>query len=137
QRHLIENVRAAVVPAAARGNINVPMVRVVALVMAPDGSFGSDPVAGRNAVLVQSLDEAVADLTKRFGPDIGKWNLGAYHYAKIMHPMGEAVTSELEARFDVGSMPRGGDAYTITATGGGDNQLGGGSFKNIFDTENW
>ena len=137
QRHLIENVRATVVPAAAKGDINVPMIRIVALVTAPDGSFGPDSVSGRNAVLVKSLDEAVADLSKRFGPDMNKWNLGAYHYAKIMHPMGGAVTPELEAKFDVGSMPRGGDAYTITATGGGDNQLGGGSFKNIFDTENW
>ena len=137
QRHLIVNVRAAVVPSAARDVINVPMVRIVALVTAPDGSFGADSVAGRNAVLVKSLDQAVADLTKRFGPDMAKWNLGAYHYAKIMHPMGEALTPELEAKFNVGSSPRGGDAYTVSATGGNDNQTGGGSFKNIFDTENW
>jgi penicillin amidase len=137
QRHLIQNVRTTVVPEAARANINVPMVRTVALVTAPDGSFGADPVAGRNAILVKSLDEAVADLGQRLGADMEKWTLGAYHHARIMHPMGEALTPALEAKYDVGSMPRGGDAYTITATGGGDNQTGGGSFKNIFDTENW
>jgi penicillin G amidase len=137
QRHLIQNVRAIVVPVAARADITVPMIRTVALVTAPDGSFGADSVAGRNAVLAKSLDQAVADLTQRFGPDMEKWTLGAYHHARIMHPMSEALTPELEAKFDVGQLPRGGDAYSITATGGGDNQLGGGSFKNIFDTENW
>ena len=34
-------------------------------------------------------------------------------------------------------MPRGGDSYTVTATGGGDNQTSGGSLKMIVDTENW
>ena len=37
----------------------------------------------------------------------------------------------------MGTLPRGGDAYTVTATGGGDNQTSGGSFKIVGDTENW
>ena len=44
---------------------------------------------------------------------------------------------ELEEKLDIGHLPRGGDAYTVTATGSDDNQGGGGSFKNVFDTENW
>ena len=36
----------------------------------PDGRFGADPIGGRDAVLGKSLDEAVAELTKRFGPDM-------------------------------------------------------------------
>ena len=137
QRHLIENWRATVIPAAARSYMVEPMTRLVDMVNAPDGGFGSDPLAGRDAMLVKSLDEAVADLTKRFGPDMSKWTLGAYHYARIIHPLGEALNAELENRFDIGHLPRGGDAYTVTATGGDDNQTGGGSFKNVFDTENW
>ncbi len=142
QRHLVTNVRDKVVPAAARefigpGGINIPMIRTVQLVTAPDGSWGADPLAARNDVLVKSLDEAVDDLTKRFGADMEKWKLGAYHYAKIFHPLSGALSPELEEKYNVGSLPRGGDAYTITATGGGDNQNGGGSFKLIIDTENW
>jgi penicillin amidase len=137
QSHLVQNVRETIVPQAARGSLNVPMTRLVALVNAPDGSFGANPTAGRDAVLLKSLDQAVADLTQKFGPDMEKWNLGSYHYATIMHPMGAAVTPELAAKMNVGNMPRGGDSYTVTATGGPGNQTGGGSFKNIFDTENW
>jgi penicillin amidase len=137
QRHLIENVRETVVPQVARGTIIVPMTRIISFLYAPDGSFGDDPTSGRDALVVKSLDQAVSDLTQRFGPDMEKWKLGAYHYARIIHPMGQALSPKLEAKFDVGTMPRGGDDYTITATGSRDNQSAGGSFKNIFDTENW
>lgn len=138
QRHLVANVRDIVVPNAVKDTVgNPPMTRIVAFMHAPDGAFGPNPLAGRNAALVKSLDQAVADLTQRLGPDMEKWKLGAYHYAKILHPMSRALSPELEAKFDVGSLPRGGDGYTITATGGGDNQLAGGSFKLVIDTENW
>jgi penicillin amidase len=138
QRRLMSNVQALLVPAAARSFLGMPpLVRIVALVTAPDGRFGSDPIKGRNDVLTKSLAEAVAELTKRFGPDMEKWKLGAYHYAKIPHPMTAAVKPDQAAQFDVGPLPRGGDAYTITATGGTDRQMTGGSFKIISDTEDW
>ena len=105
---------------------------------APDGRFGADPIEGRNALLVKSLEEALAELTKRFGPDMEKWKLGAYHYARIYSPITNAVKPDLEEQFDVGNLPRGGDGFTITATNGpGDNQVAGGSFKIVVDTENW
>jgi len=137
QRRLIANFQ-AMLPAAARAIVpNPPMVRMIALLQAPDGRFGPDPVAGRDALLVKSLGEAVAELNKRFGPDMEKWTLGSYHYARIFHHMTGALRPELQARFDVGHLPRGGDAYTITATGGADNQNAGGAFKIISDLEDW
>lgn len=138
QRRLMDNARDAVVPQAARAYTGMPpMTRIIAWMQAPDGRFGADPVAGRNALLVASLDQATAELTKRLGPDMEKWTLGSYHHAKILSPFSNAVTPELAAKYDVGPLPRGGDSYTITATGGGDNQLSGGSFKIVMDTENW
>jgi penicillin amidase len=88
-------------------------------------------------VLVDALNEAVADLTKRFGPEMNKWNLGAYHKALIHHPLSPALNADERAKFDVGDLPRSGDAYTIDATGSGDNQTSGGSFKIVMDTSNW
>ena len=137
QRSLIDNVRPIIVPAAAKDFISPPMTRIIAALMAPDGSFGADPIAGRNALLVKSLDQTVADLTKRFGPDMTKWTLGAYHYARIFHPMSDAMRPEQQAKFDVGRLPRGGDAYTITATGAADVQTDGASFKIVSDTYDW
>jgi penicillin amidase len=138
QRRLETNVREALVPKLVQAFIGMPpMSRIVSWMYAPDGRFGADPIAGRNALLVKSLEEAAAELSKRFGPDMEKWKLGAYHYARIRSPMTDAVRPELQDRFDVGNFPRGGDGFTITATGGADNQSGGGSFKIVVDTENW
>ncbi len=138
QRRLLVNVRALVVPKAAQDFIGVPpMSRIIAWLYAPDGRFGADPAAGRDALLARSLEEGVADLTKRFGSETDKWKLGAYHHATIIHPISAALKAEDRARFDVGNMPRGGDSYTVTATGGADNQTSGGSLKVIVDTENW
>jgi penicillin amidase len=137
QRRLMANVKNIIVPASARDVLTPPMTRIVASLAAPDGSFGSDPLAGRNAVLVQSLEQACADLIMRLGADTEKWTLGAYHYARIIHPMTAALRPDLQEKFDVGHFPRGGDAYTITATGGTDNQASGASFKIVSDTYDW
>jgi penicillin amidase len=137
QRKLMENVKNTIVPGPARAYITPPLTRIVATLAAPDGSFGSDPLAGRNAVLVKSLEQACADLNGRLGADMEKWTLGAYHYARIIHPIAAALRPDLADKFDVGHFPRGGDNYTITATGGTDNQGAGASFKIVSDTYDW
>ena len=138
QRHLMANVRDAVVPPEARGFVGMPaMARIIAWMQAPDGRFGDNPIKGRDAILLNSLTEAVADLTQRLGPDMQTWALGAYHYARILSPLAAAVRPDLEEKYDVGHAPRGGDSYTIDATGGSDNQPAGGSLKIVMDTENW
>jgi penicillin amidase len=43
----------------------------------------------------------------------------------------------MRAKLNVGPHPRGGDGYTVSATGNADNQTAGGSLKIIVDTENW
>jgi penicillin G amidase len=138
QRWLQADLRGMFVPAEARAFIVLPpLSRMVQWVEAPDGRFGSDPISGRDAFLLKSLGEAVAYLSKRLGADSEQWKLGAYHHALILHPMTGALSSEERARFDVGDLPRGGDAYTVDATGETDNQRSGGSFKIIVDTEDW
>jgi penicillin amidase len=138
QRRLLANVRELVVPKEALAFIGTPaLTRIVHWLEAPDGRFGADPIAGRNALLAKSLDEAVAELAKRFGADMDKWKLGAYHHALIRQPMSAGLAPELRAKFDVGDLARGGDSYTVTATGGDDNQTAGGSFKIVVDTEDW
>ena len=138
QRQIQTNVRQTFVPDQAQKFIGIPpLSRIIHWMEAPDGRFGSDPIAGRDAFLLKSLDEAVAELTKRQGADVVKWNLGAYHHALIHHVMTDALKTEERSKFDVGDLPRGGDAYTVDATGGIDNQPAGASFKIIVDTEDW
>jgi penicillin amidase len=141
QRRVIANVRALVIPNAALElfpPMTPPMVKIVSWMYAPDGRFGTDPLAGRDALLRKSLAEGVAELSRRFSPEMEKWTLGAYHYARIFSPMSGALAADLQEKFDVGHAPRGGDAFTVTATAGpGDNQVTGGSFKIVADTADW
>jgi penicillin amidase len=109
QHRLEVNVGAAVVPKAAEAFIQPWLTKIVSWMHAPDGRFGADPIAGRNALLLKSLEEATAELSKRFGPGMEKWRLGAFHYARILNPLTDAVTPELQEKFDVGHARRHGE----------------------------
>src|SRR5262249_31535028 len=138
QRRILANMRDLVVPREAREAFgNLGMKKIIGWMQAPDGHFGADPIAGRDKILVSSLDQAVAELTKRFGPDISRWQYGQYHHALIHHMLSAAVKPEIRATLDVGPFPRGGDSYTVTATGGADNQTSGGSLKIVADLDDW
>ncbi|MGE0449813.1 MAG: penicillin acylase family protein [Vicinamibacterales bacterium] len=140
QRRLLANVRDRLVPPAARSAFGaVGMKVLIGMMLAPDGRFGKDPLGARDAILGTSLAEAVAELTKKLGPDMATWKYGqaAYHHALIHHPLSGAVTPEMRTQLDVGPAPRGGDSYTVTATGGADNQTSGGSLKMIADLDDW
>src|SRR5437773_2311550 len=106
------------------------MRRMIDWLQAPDAEFGPDPAAGRNALLARSLAEATAELARKLGPDMTKWRWGQnrYHHALIRHALADAVNDATRARLNVGPAPRGGDGFSPSATGSGDNQTSGGSF---------
>src|SRR5262245_28316224 len=140
QRRLSANVRNLVVPKEAQSFVGQPsMKRVIDWLNAPDGRFGPDSRKGRDELLARSLNEAAAELTKKLGPDMAAWRWGQekYHHALIRHPLADIATPDVRARLLVGPWPRGGDSYTVSATGNADNQTSGGSLKIIADTENW
>lgn len=142
QRRLLANARDTIVPAPLRKAVGPNIVgtrKVMDILLSPDGRFGADPIAGRDAVVARSMDEAVAELTKRFGPDMQAWKYGQekFHHALIRHPLSDAVNASTRAKLMVGPLPRGGDGSTVSATGGADNQTSGGSLKIIADTEDW
>jgi penicillin amidase len=139
-RRLNANVQRIVVPAPARPFFrSLSTKRLIDWLTQPAQMFGANPTAARDSLLMTSLDEAVAELTRRFGPssDAWRWGQPAYHHATILHPLGAAVDSATRARLDVGPAARGGDAYTVGATGGSDNQTSGASFRIVTDAGDW
>jgi penicillin G amidase len=140
QRRVMANVRDLMVPKDAQPFIGqLSMKRIIDWLDAPDGRFGADPLHGRDELLARSLTEAVAELTKKLGSDIDNWRWGqnAYHHATIVHALAPLVSPDLRAQMNVGPVPRGGDSFTVSATGNADNQTSGGSLKIIVETENW
>jgi penicillin amidase len=140
EQHLTGNVTERVLtPEVRRAVRTVQLSRVIQWLLAPDGRFGAEPIATRDSLLGASLEQAVAELTEKLGADPAGWAWGQdrYHHALIRHPMSSAVSPEVRALLDVGPAPRGGYGNTPNATGNGDNQTSGASFRIVADLSDW
>lgn len=129
-----------VVPPAAREHIrSLGLSKVITWLTAPVGEFGPNPVGARDSVLLLALGRAVDDLNRRLGRDMAGWRYGQerYKHALIRHPLSAVVNEATRRRLDVGPLPRGGYGSTVNATGGGNNQTSGASFRIIVDTGDW
>lgn len=96
-------------------------------------------IGDRDAFLVKCLEGAVADLTKKLGADMNKWQYGqtSYHHVLIKHPLSNAVDEATRKKLEVGPLPRGGYGSTPGMTGNSDNQTSGASFRIVVDTKDW
>ena len=140
ERRITANLYDLMVPDAARPYIrSAPMRKQIEWLTYPPGEFGRDPVSGRDALLIRSLEEVVEGLRMNFGSDMSDWRYGQVGYKHILlrHPLSAAVNEGMRERLEVGPFPRGGYGYTLLATGGGDNQTSGASFRIIVDTSDW
>jgi penicillin G amidase len=130
---------AAKVPAQARASVRqYDMRRIIAWMTKPDAALGPNPAEARNRILAQALEEAVADLRKRFGNDVNAWKWGDIHTADFVHPLARPGASDV---FYVEPVRRGGDAFTVqaasSATESGAKQTSGASFMFVMDVKDW
>ena len=140
ENRLRENIADLIIPHNAREYLGgLSMERTIEQLLSPDGHFGDDPVAGRNAFVLRSLDEAVDELQGRLGSDMDRWQYGQPENKHVLfrHPLSPALDSELRTRFEVGPLPRGGNSYTLNNTGGNLNQGSGATFRMIVPTGDW
>jgi penicillin G amidase len=113
--------------------------KIVEWLTIPDGKFGDNPTAGRDSFLIQNLEIALANLEKRLGADVSKWQYGQEKnkHTLMKHPLSNAANSELKKRLEVGILPRGGYENTVASTGSALNQASGASFRIVMDLVNW
>lgn len=139
ERQLLDNMAALKIPAVAADYLNMGMKRTIDFLLAPDGDFGADAMAGRDQFLLDTLAQGVANLTSKLGPDPAGWVYGQvdYKHALIRHPLSAAVDEATRQRLDVGPAPRGGNSFTLGATGSNDNQTSGASFRILVDLRDW
>jgi penicillin amidase len=91
---------------------------------------------GRDAALLKSLEEAVAETKSKLGNDISKWRWGAVHIAPFTHSL--STSPEWRALFDLPAVERGGDGNTLNNTSGTNfRQTHGASFREILDLSDW
>jgi penicillin amidase len=98
--------------------------------------FGKSPRAGRDALMLKSLGEAVAEAKAKLGPDPETWRWGTLHTATFRHVLG--TDAERQALFDLPPIRRGGDGDTVNVGVGNGFEVGhGASFREILDTADW
>ena len=142
ERTLARGVWSLVLPNGARDVLpqrSLSTEKMVQWLMNPDGRFGTDPVAARDALLLKSLAQALSELERRLGPDRNRWRYGQapFKHIRLKHPLSAAVTADLRSRLDPGPLPRGGYGHTVNSTSNDDNQSTGASFRIIADTGDW
>ena len=140
EKALLENLRNSLVEEAARSVVEeLPLHKAIGWLETPDGRFGSSPPAERDRLLIHSLEQAVAALAKRLGPEPERWRYGdlGFHHVRLFHPLSGGLRDDLRRRFDLGPYPRGGNGETVNNTSDGDNQTSGATFRIIADLADW
>lgn len=101
------------------GEVPLPLRRLIQLTATTSDSL-----------VLAAWEDAVTDLEHRLGTDRSRWIWGALHRASFQHPVAAA--------FDLPAAPRGGDGYTVNATGGPAYvQKYGASYREILDFADW
>jgi len=127
-------------PEAAKARVtSYDMRRIIAWMQKPDRAYGAKPAQGRDAILVDALTQAVADLTKKLGDDMATWKWGDLHTADFVHPLAGAPGGSDIFRID--PVRRGGDGFTVMAATSpsetSSKQTSGASFSFVFDVQDW
>jgi penicillin amidase len=134
----------------------LPLQVALDLIEQPDSSFGPDPRAARDTLLIDALRDAASDLQKRLGPDPATWQWGKLHQATLRHMLTQDLKVEgqkedeehksidqavLAAVFNLPPVPRAGDGNTPLAAGGpragNFDQTTGASYRHIVDLADW
>ncbi|SEE64388.1 penicillin amidase [Rhizobiales bacterium GAS188] len=117
-RHLRPALLARLSPDAALAKLLLPgdIDGLLHVLEVPDGRFGADPLAQRDALLRETLAAAVAECRRRLGDDPATWRWGALHHGFFEHALSNLALPSMPAS-DVGPLPKGGSGSTPMHTG--------------------
>ncbi len=140
-KHLGPAVVAKAVPEAARALVGGgDLAAVMDLLDAPDSTLGPDPAAARDALLLQSLQAAVAEVEARLGPDPSAWTWGRLHQAGFTHVLAPLAGDSDRAGLSVGPAPMAGTSLSPLAASWRAEDfrvMSGASFRMVLDVGDW
>jgi penicillin amidase len=138
---LVTRVTELAIPQAARAAFgSLSKQQVWARLSAPDASFGTDPVAGRNAVLLDTLKQGMTDLKARMGNDASAWNWGRLHHIQFDHELAPFLAPNVAASLATDRFPVGGDNDTLhraTYRTSDFRVTSGASYRQVLDLSDW
>jgi penicillin G amidase len=101
-------------------------------------TFGAQPQAARDQLLLETLNAAAEKLKSLQGSESSYWSWGRLHSVTFHHSL--EMLPGAKPLFDIGPFPRPGDAYTVNNTsysGEKFDQVSGPSYREILDVGNW
>lgn len=109
------------------------------ILAAPVRHLGPDGERVLDALLTDTLADAVADVTGLLGPDPSRWAWGRLHVARPTHPLAGRMPGVAADRLTLGPLARGGSPDTVMATGYTPDlvQSHGASFRVVVDVGDW
>src|SRR6185437_10393805 len=119
----------------SRGGVPV----LLAALEKPDTAwFGQHPTEGRDRLLRTTFRKAVDRLRKLLPGDEKAWSWGRLHTTTFRHPL-SALGPAYAKAFDLGPVPRGGDAHTPNAASHNARfaQTGGATYRHVLDLADW
>jgi penicillin amidase len=105
----------------------------------PDAAwFGDRPVEGRDRLLRTTFRKAVDRIRKLLPGDEKEWSWGRLHTTTFRHPLA-ALGPAYARAFDLGPVPRAGDAHTPNAASHNAKfeHTGGATYRHVFDLADW
>jgi len=113
--------------------------KMIDLLNEPDKRLGENEVAVRDTLLVQSLQDAMQNLTEKLGSDMANWQYGQLKmkHVWIKHALSGEVNEMIQSAIDAGPVARGGNENSVNSTGSNMNQLTGASFRVLIDCSDW
>ncbi len=140
-KYLGKAVVSRVTPIAAREIVGSGHLEaIISYLERPDSRLGADPIAARNAIVLESLEAALDELRQRLGPDMTTWTWGRLHIAKWEPAIAVLAEPELKAQMSVGPLPTPGSASTPRAQSYRASDFGvtaGASVRFVFDVGAW
>jgi penicillin amidase len=134
-KHLGKTVVDATAPEKARALIGQGQLdAVISYLETPQAA------AARDALLLKSLGDAVAELTTTLGPDMSTWNWGRLHHAEFIPSITVLADKRLARQMDLGALEVPGSASTPRATSyrpSDFTQVSGASVRVVMDVGQW
>jgi penicillin amidase len=140
-KHLGRATVARAAPEAARKLIgDAHLAAVIDYLEHPDGALGADPAAARDAILLESLKAALAELKQLLGPDMTSWAWGRLHHATFEPAVAVLADPQLRAQISVGPLETPGSSSTPRAQAYRPNDfsvIAGASVRMVLDVGAW
>ncbi len=139
ERKLYAHANNKLIPEELKGLLTIQLSKLIGWLQNPDQRFGTVPESGRNEFIRETFEYAVNDLKSRFGNQISDWKYGQDNYKHITlnYTLHSLLSPDLQKKYTLGPLPRGGNSHTPNSTGGYDNQGSGASFRIIADVGDW